>query len=331
MTALGVVTASNTADAEALSDGDATVLTGAAVAVGNTSATELDQDAIGARARVGGRHPVGVVVNGGLADANTGENFATGNDSGDGCSGGGDDEGTGGCSTRLSQDAWLLSGNRDDDFQPPQTLHWNMFVAGPATAANSGSAFDPSDGSATIRTGDAQATGNESRTVFAQEADSDVPGLGGVIATQASVVANVGIAAANTGQNIADGNVSANDTDLDQMARGRLWATRARSTSTSSVLRHVQLRRGRQHVRRHRHGGHRERAGHRERLEHRAVPAPDGRRRGSRAHARHPGRRGRQRGGGHRQHRPEQRHRQRVGNVHGSTEDGRPNTRTRPR
>ena len=112
MTALGVVTAANSADAEAASDGDATVLTGAAVAVGNTSATELDQDAVGHVPGLVVDTQIGAIANGGLAVANTGENFATGNDSGDGCSGGGDNDGIGPAPPASRRTRWLLSGNR---------------------------------------------------------------------------------------------------------------------------------------------------------------------------------------------------------------------------
>jgi hypothetical protein len=222
MTALGVVTASNSADLEAASDGDATVDTGDARAIGNQSDTALDQSAHGHAPGLLVGTQAGVVVNAGFADANTGDNFATGND-GDNDSDGG--EGGGATGTFVGQDALILSGNRNFDAQQGP-LDWDLFVAGPATATNTASVFDPSDGSATIRTGDAEAHGNVSSTRFAQEADSEVSGLGGVLSTQVAAVANVGLAVANTGENIADGNVSANLAGLDQLA-GVGWGNQA--------------------------------------------------------------------------------------------------------
>ena len=215
MTVLGPVTAANSADVAAASDGDATVHTGAALAVGNASTTHLDQTADGHAPGLVLDTQVGVVANLGLADANTGRNFATGNGSSDDCEGG---EGQQGCGTFVSQTAHILSGN---PFDLPNLglATFDMVVAGPATASNTASSSDPSDGSARINTGDAHAHGNVSSTSLAQVTDSNVPGLGGVISTQVAGVANVGAAAANTGGNTADGNQSSNGAGVDQLAQ----------------------------------------------------------------------------------------------------------------
>jgi hypothetical protein len=116
MTALGVVTAANSAHVEAASDGDATVQTGAATAVGNESDTRLDQRATGHAPGLVLDTQAGVVVNAGLADANTGDNFATGNGSDNDSPGG---EGGGSTGTFVEQSALILSGNRNFDFQAP--------------------------------------------------------------------------------------------------------------------------------------------------------------------------------------------------------------------
>ncbi len=222
MTVIGPVTAANSADVEAVSAGDATVRTGAAMSVGNASATQLDQTADGHAPGLVLDTQIGVVANIGLAQANTGQNFATGNGSGEDCRPGGDDvdaAAPASCNDAfVSQTATILSEN-PFLLENLGTGTFDMLVVGPTTASNTASASDPTDGTARITTGDAQAQGNVSSTFLVQETDGDVPGLGGVIGTQAAGVANVGLAQANTGRNTADGNVSTNRASADQIAR----------------------------------------------------------------------------------------------------------------
>ncbi|HEV2069636.1 MAG TPA: hypothetical protein VGR26_07580, partial [Acidimicrobiales bacterium] len=125
------------------------------------------------------------IDNEGFAIANTGFNFAVGNAS--------DNEASN------DQDA-----DADSD-------------GGDAIAVNHGGASNHSDGTATIETGDATATGVDAETSVNQEADSDGCCFGGG-SDQSVEVHNEGFAIANTGFNFAVGNASHNEASNDQDA-----------------------------------------------------------------------------------------------------------------
>jgi hypothetical protein len=187
----GVITATNQGEAANTSDGSASITTGDAWSLGNHSDTDLTQaatasvDGLGAAVNT----QVGVVGNVGLGVANTGVNGAIGND----------------------------SDNRAEGVQDNDVA--TLFVGtGVLTASNSASVTNDTDGTATITTGDATATGNRSKTDFRQEATAAVPGLGIVVNTQAGGVLNAGVGVANTGVNGAIGNASDSETFLNQAA-----------------------------------------------------------------------------------------------------------------
>jgi hypothetical protein len=194
--AAAFVIGSNSGSAENASDGTADIRTGGAQATGNASATHLTQDAAGHAPGIVLNTQVAGVVNGGLAVANSGVNGAVGNDS--------DNE------AELDQDADVGSNNGGDDV--------DLVVVGPLTASNSGTAGNASDGTAVIKTGQAQAQGNVSSTFLGQGTDSAVTGLGAAISTQVGGVANLGVGVANSGINGAIGNESDNDAEAEQNA-----------------------------------------------------------------------------------------------------------------
>jgi hypothetical protein len=196
----GILTAANNGTASNASDGTASITTGAAKATGNSSATSIDQAADGNVDGLGVvlNTQVAGVLNAGVGIANSGGNLAIANAS--------DNE------ADLDQEIDLIEDNGPN-------LDVNVF--GAATAANSGTAENVSDGTATIRTGAADATGNASSTQLSQAANGDVDGLGLVVNTQVGGVANLGLGVANSGLNLAVGNVSdnadgANEAELDQ-------------------------------------------------------------------------------------------------------------------
>jgi hypothetical protein len=197
----GILTATNSGTAANASDGTADIRTGNASATGNRSATRVSQDEGGSVSGLGGiiNTQAAVVVNAGAGIANSGGNLALGNDSNNG--------------NTLTQRALIGSGNGGDV----------DITALSISAANSGEASNSSDGTARIATGSADATGNSSSTDLNQRETGDVGGLGLVLNTQVGGVANVGLGVANSGGNIALGNVSDNDGDgegahLDQRA-----------------------------------------------------------------------------------------------------------------
>jgi hypothetical protein len=178
--------AANNGQAANGSNGSATISTGNASAMGNHSSTNINQEAHGsAHGQLGGILVINqdaTVTNSGVALANSGGNFARGNDS--------------------DNDAGLLQGTD---------------VAG-GVASNNGKATNDSDGKATISTGGASATGNKSDTQITQSASGSAGGeLGGlVIIDQTSTVLNTGAAVANSGLNRAEGNTSNSAADVDQ-------------------------------------------------------------------------------------------------------------------
>jgi len=170
----GDAVAANVGGAANVSDGTAVIVTGDATAVGVVADTEIAQIA-GSGGGLSLTEQEAEVTNVGLAAANTGGNIAVGNAS--------DNE------ALNAQGAFALG------------------LGGDAVAVNFGGAANISDGTAIIVTGDATAVGVASWTDIAQLA-----GGGGLSLTdQDAEVANVGLAAANTGGNIAVGNTSDND------------------------------------------------------------------------------------------------------------------------
>jgi hypothetical protein len=86
-------------------------------------------------------------------------------------------------------------------------------------ASNAAETSNASDGTATISTGAADATGNRSDTGIAQTTAAG-DGAGVLIAVQDADVTNAGLGLANSGLNLALGNVSDNETTTDQTALG---------------------------------------------------------------------------------------------------------------
>jgi hypothetical protein len=183
-TVIAPVVLSNQADVSNTSDGAASIATGAAKATGSHSSTELSQDL----------DPSGLilptqvadVVNLGIGVAESGGNTATGSATGAAVN--------------------IVSGAQSSVLGGPGAT----LLAGQAVASNTADASNDVDGSAAIATGAATATGNRSATTLDQAADNSVDGLGLIVGTQAAVVANLGLADANTGGNVAVGNVSSN-------------------------------------------------------------------------------------------------------------------------
>ena len=190
----GTVVGSNNGEASNTSDGLATISSGDAAATGNESSTNLRQEANGAIDGNGAilNTQLGLVTNTGVGIANSGDNDAIGNDSDN--------------NADLEQDVDIASDNADEI----------DVIAGIITASNDGTASNASDGEANITTGKASAAGNRSQTVLAQNADGDIDGLGLKLNTQVGAVVNAGVGVANTGGNLAVGNTSENDAELDQ-------------------------------------------------------------------------------------------------------------------
>jgi hypothetical protein len=180
--AAGLV-ASNHGSASNASNGTADITTGAATATGNLSKTTTDQAVTG-----GDGAGLAIIVqdtdvlNLGVAVANTGGNLAVGN-----------------ASTNLAA---------------------NLQGALGLVASNDGSATNASNGSATVKTGAASATGNSSSTDVGQGIDIDPTTLSLVF--QSAPVVNAGIGIANTGLNGALANGSTNADLLAQISFGLL-------------------------------------------------------------------------------------------------------------
>jgi hypothetical protein len=174
------------------SDGSASITTGDASAIGNSSKTTIGQtiDPTGLIIPV----QVSDVVNLGVAVANSGGNSAVGNDSDN--------------FARTRQDAEVGSGSTGT----------TSIVAGTLVGSNNGEASNSSDGTATIKTGAAAATGNNSDTTIDQASTGNVDGMGFIVNTQVAGVANVGLGVSNSGVNTATGNVSTNEARLRQNA-----------------------------------------------------------------------------------------------------------------
>jgi hypothetical protein len=184
------------------SAGSAIIATGDASATGNESTTGLLQRSTGTVDGIGliVNTQAAAVLNAGAARATTGGNTATGNDSRNLIPSIGGFNG---------QFAGIGSNNG---------LTATTVTAGLATVANSGSTGNSSDGTATVDTGDARATGNQAATQISQDESGTVSGIGVILNTQAAVVANAGLGIANTGGNEARGNISDNLATIDQFA-----------------------------------------------------------------------------------------------------------------
>jgi hypothetical protein len=187
--------ASNQATTSNESNGTAAVQTGDATATGNESETHVEQkhDSDGGPGLV-----VAVqdsdVTNAGIGLANTGGNVAVAN-----------------ASTNVAATGQVAVG---------------------LIASNSAETSNESDGHVGIKTGDATATGNKSTTGVLQEMHAD-PNAGLAVVWQDSEVNNLGFGAANSGGNIALGNVSTNVGLTGQLAVG-LLASNSASTKNHS-------------------------------------------------------------------------------------------------
>ncbi len=185
--------ASNNATADATSDGSAKIVSGSASAVGNAATTNISQSS-----NFDGKHftlvdQSATGVNVGIAAANSGLNVAVGNASFN----------------------WALSN---------QTARVSESGAGSlnaddVVAANTAETATNSNGSASITTGAAGAWGNASTTNISQVADTNVSGSGFSLNDQVAGVVNIGAGIANSGGNIAVGNISQNTTLPNQVAR----------------------------------------------------------------------------------------------------------------
>jgi hypothetical protein len=189
----GPITAFNTADVSNSSDGTAHIKTGDATATGNTSETVIHQrlDTTIEDMGVIVAPQLAGVVNVGLGVANSGVNAAVGN-----------------ASTNE------VDATADATFDPaPAAL-----VLGPVTVGNTTSASNDSDGEACVCTGDATASGNVSSTTITQDLDATVD-TGFQIVPMSAVVINAGVGVANSGVNLAVGNISDNSSTLVQSAQ----------------------------------------------------------------------------------------------------------------
>jgi hypothetical protein len=195
--AAGPLAASNSATVSNASDGTAKVGTGSATATGNASSTDLTQAQSGNVAQMGlviGTQAAGV-ANVGAGVANSGLNLAVGNASSNRSTG--------------TENALIASENETVDSIP------TIVALGPVIAANSGTSANASDGEACVCTGDATASGNVSQTTLDQDLDLATT-TGTVVITEAGGVLNAGLGLANSGANLAVGNISTNTADLDQ-------------------------------------------------------------------------------------------------------------------
>jgi hypothetical protein len=186
---------SNIADTTNSSDGSASITTGDAEATGVSSTTHIHQDANGVNDGLHFIDQTARVVNDGEADADSGRNDAIGNNS--------DNE------AENDQDAELSS----DD---PADLNFR----GDVVLSNVSTLTNESDGSASITTGDAQATGVDSdeTTTISQTATAAGEDDGLAFIDQTARVNNDGDATGNSGRNDAVGNNSDNDLTNDQDA-----------------------------------------------------------------------------------------------------------------
>ncbi len=188
--------ASNNATSSNESNGSVEIETGDAKATGNQSETKVEQ-----KADTDGGPGVVVAVqdtdvtNAGLGLANSGLNVGVGNVS----------------------DNTAVTGQ----------------LAVGLIASNNAETSNQSDGHVAIKTGDAEATGNSSKTGVLQEMHAD-PNAGVAIVWQESDVDNVGIGIANSGLNFGVGNGSTNTGVTLQGAIGLLASNNASTKNQSN-------------------------------------------------------------------------------------------------
>lgn len=237
------------------SDGEATITTDVALAIGNESVTEITQE----MEVVGdGEDASSIqednVENIGSADANSGDNTSHGNvleshndhqggvgsvtdtSHGDASITTGDAEAIGNLSdTTIDQNAKATGSGaaRVDAVQIANVINFGAATANTggntavgnqstSTVAQSGGDVDvEAEGDAAITTGDAYATGNISNTDVSQVAEATASGDAEVYVAQSSVVFNIGAAAANSGFNTALGNVSVTGIGTDGLPNGK--------------------------------------------------------------------------------------------------------------
>ncbi len=188
LAAAGDITAGTFGDATNSSDGSSKVGTGNAKSSGNESTTHVEQS-VDADSGLGLilTPQTALVVNAGVAQADTGDNTAIGNES--------------------LNNATLLQ---------TDTVTINGLLLGDAVATSSGVAENESDGDACACSGDATASGNLSDTTLVQDLDASANGGSVVIVPTTGVVANLGAGVALTGLNTATGNSSDNGATTTQ-------------------------------------------------------------------------------------------------------------------
>lgn len=189
--------ANNQATANNTSDGTATITTGEAKATGNESTTQVQQAATGDDDATGLSLIIqdGDVTNAGVAVSNTGGNVGVGN-----------------ASTNLAAVGQDANGG---------------------LASNTAATNNKSNGTANITTGAATSHGNVSATNVKQAAAGG-DGAGLAVLVQDSDVLNLGVAVANSGGNLALGNVSGNFSALGQSASGLLASNNGSATNSSN-------------------------------------------------------------------------------------------------
>ena len=195
------VVAANTASTNVNSDGDATIRTGAASAIGNASRTTFIQTTdVNTDSGFALVDQVATETNIGIGIANTGGNLAIGNTS----------TNTAGANQTATVSESCVGGFL-------LCVLGEFFLGGGGdieaddiAAVNTATVNVNSDGDATIETGAANATGNISSTTIAQTADANFTGNGFLLNDQDAAVTNFGIGFANSGINLAVGNASTN-------------------------------------------------------------------------------------------------------------------------
>ena len=197
--------ASNQASATNSATGLAAVTTGAAAATGNASSTAIDQLAM-ADAGDGGFVSIlqrALVLNLGIALANSGMNEAVGNQS----------------VNLVDVQQQSIAGAF---WASLQSLFggsgWLDLAGASGTTANTVTAANSSDGAALVATGNATATGLASTTDVSQSAAGSALAGGQALVTQDATVTNGGLAIANTGANNAAGLLALNAVVTDQWA-----------------------------------------------------------------------------------------------------------------
>ena len=186
--------AGNQAVAGNAATGMAAVTTGSAAATGNASSTGIDQLAI-ADAGDGGFVSIlqrALVLNLGVALANTGMNSATGNQS----------------LNVVDLQQQSIAGAFWASLQ--SLFGGSGWLGLTGEAANAVTAHNTSDGAALVDTGDATATGLAATTRVHQEAAGSAASGGQALLTQDATVTNAGLAVANTGGNDAAGLLALN-------------------------------------------------------------------------------------------------------------------------